>query len=96
MALSVSCPNNMDEQIASRDGERDCLLRQFSDMLATVNPGIPSAGGEDGKFFADERNNVSIMAEEEEIPVPIPPVQSWTGIVKGVGAFKVLQFDDAR
>lgn len=82
------------QQISDREGVVELTFDSFRDMLATVDPGVPSAAADDGKFFADERNNISVMAEEEEVPVPNPltSFNPGLGIVKAVGAFKVLQF----
>jgi hypothetical protein len=63
-------------------------------MLATLEPATPSAASQDGKFFADERTNIIVMAEEEEVPVanPVPSFNPGLGIVSGVGALKVLHY----
>jgi hypothetical protein len=81
--------------------DRDCVVElsfdSFRDLMSTLEPVIPegqsSAAAQDGKFFADEPNNVIVMVEEEEIPVPHPQptFNPGLGIVNSVGAFKVLQ-----
>ena len=82
------------EQVADRDAVVELLFDTFPDMLATLEPAVPSAASQDGRFFADERNNIVVMAEEEEIPVPAPMTtfNPGLGIVSGVGALKVLLY----
>jgi hypothetical protein len=82
------------EQVANRDAVVELYFDNFPDMLATLEPETPSAASQDGKFFAEECNNVIVMAEEEEIPVsnPIPEFNPGLGIVSGVGALKVLHY----
>jgi hypothetical protein len=81
-------------QVADRDAVVELAFDSFKEMLETLEPARPSAASEDGKFFADERTNIIVMAEEEEIPVPnpLPTFNPGLGIVQGVGALKVLQF----
>lgn len=82
------------QQVAERDAVVELCFDNFQDMIATLEPATPSAASEDGQFFADERTNIIVMAEEEEIPVahPIPAFNPGLGIVGGVGALKVLHF----
>ena len=81
-------------QIADRDAVVELSFKNFRDMIETLEPATPSAASQDGKFFADERTNVIVMAEEEEVPVPTPltAFNPGLGIVQGVGALKILQF----
>jgi hypothetical protein len=68
------------QQVADRDAVVELYFDNFPDMLATLEPATPSAASQDGKFFADECNNIIVMAEEEEIPVPIrfrPSIRGW-------------------
>ena len=82
------------EQVCERDAVVELQFDTFPDMLATLEPATPSAASQDGKFFADERTNIIVMAEEEEVPVPtpIPAFNPGLSIVSGVGALKVLQY----
>jgi hypothetical protein len=82
------------QQVAERDAVVELYFNNFRDMLETLEPAVPSAASQDGKFFADECTNIIVMAEEEEVPVPSPLTgfNPGLGIVKGVGALKILQF----
>lgn len=82
------------QQVADRDAVVELTFANFPDMFATLEPATPSAASQDGKFFADECNNIIVMAEEEEIPVPspLPSFNPGLGIVQGVGALKVLHY----
>lgn len=82
------------QQVADRDAVVELEFETFPEMMATLEPAVPSAASQDGKFFADECTNIIVMAEEEEIPVfnPVPAFNPGLGIVSGVGALKVLQF----
>lgn len=82
------------QQVSDRDGVVELYFDNFPEMLETLEPVVPSAASQDGQFFADECNNVIVMAEEEEIPVanPKPSFNPGLGIVGGVGSLKVLQF----
>ena len=82
------------DQVANRDAVVELYFENFPDMLATLEPEEPSAASDDGKFFAEECNNIVLMAEEEEIPVanPLPKFNPGLGIVQGVGALKVLHY----
>ncbi|WP_114394737.1 EthD domain-containing protein [Oleisolibacter albus] len=82
------------QQLAERDAVVELSFDSFRDMLSTLEPAEPSAASVDGKFFADERNNIIVMVEEEEIPVPTPMAtyNPGLGLVEGVGALKVLQY----
>ncbi len=82
------------QQVSDRECVVELYFENFPDMLATLEPATPSAASQDGKFFADERTNVIVMAEEEEIPVPNPltTFNAGLGIVRSVGALKVLQY----
>jgi hypothetical protein len=82
------------QQIAERDAVVELGFATFRDMLETLEPATPSDASQDGKFFADERTNVIVMAEEEEVPVPnpLPQFNPGLGVVQGVGALKVLQY----
>jgi ATP-dependent helicase YprA (DUF1998 family) len=81
-------------QVADRDAVVELQFATFRDMIETLEPAVPSAASQDGRFFADERNNIIVMAEEEEVPVPTPltAFNPGLGIVQGVGALKVLQY----
>lgn len=81
-------------QVCDREAVVEIYFDNFPDMLRTLEPATPSAASQDGKFFADESTNIIVMAEEEEIPVPNPQpsFNPGLGIVKSVGAFKVLQY----
>ena len=81
-------------QVAERDAVVELSFATFRDMLETLEPATPSAASQDGKFFADERNNIIVMAEEEEMPVPAPLPEFNPGLklVSGVGALKVLLY----
>src|ERR1019366_4326054 len=56
--------------IADRDGVVELSFDCFPDLMSTLEPVLPegqtSAAAQDGKFFADEPNNVIVMVEEEE------------------------------
>jgi EthD domain len=82
------------QQVCERDAVVELSFATFRDMLETLEPAQPSAASQDGRFFADERHNIIVMAEEEEIPVPtpLPAFNPGLGIVSGVGALKVLQY----
>jgi hypothetical protein len=82
------------EQVAERDAVVELSFDSFADMLATLEPAQPSAASQDGRFFADERSNIIVMAEEEEVPVasPLPDFNPGLGIAQGVGALKVLHY----
>ena len=82
------------QQVVDRDAVVELSFATFRDMLETLEPAKPSAASQDGKFFADERNNIIVMAEEEEVPVPspLPTFNPGLGIVSGVGALKVLHY----
>ena len=80
--------------VADRDAVVELSFPTFREMLETLEPATPSAASQDGKFFADERTNVIVMAEEEEVPVdtPLTRFNPGLGIVKGVGSLKVLHY----
>ncbi len=80
--------------VADRDAVVELSFPTFRDMMETLEPAVPSAASQDGKFFADERTNVIVMAEEEEVAVdtPVPRFNPGLGIVKHVGALKVLHY----
>jgi hypothetical protein len=82
------------QQVSDREAVVELVFENFQDMLATLEPAVPSAASKDGKFFADEPTNIIVMAEEEEIPVPNPMTvfNPGLGIVQSVGALKVLQY----
>jgi len=82
------------QQIADRECVVELTFNTFPEMIETLEPATPSDASQDGKFFADEPNNVIVMAEEEEIPVPNPltTFNAGLGIVKSVGALKVMQY----
>lgn len=82
------------QQVCERDAVVELQFDNFRDMLETLEPATPSAASQDGRFFADERANIIVMAEEEEIPVPspLPAFNPGLGIVTGVGALKVLLY----
>ncbi len=82
------------QQIADRDAVVELYFDNFRDMISTLEPPEPSTASDDGKFFADEPNSITVMAEEEEIPVsnPLPSFNPGLGLIKNVGALKVLQY----
>jgi len=82
------------QQIADCDGVVELYFNNFSEMIQTLEPPVPSATSDDGKFFADEPNSITIMSEEEEVNVEstLPQFNPGLGIVKNVGALKVLHF----
>jgi hypothetical protein len=82
------------QQVSDRECVVELSFNNFPDMLATLEPAQPSKAAQDGKFFADEPTNIIVMAEEEEVPVPNPltTFNAGLGIVKSVGALKVLQY----
>jgi len=88
-----------DEAHQNRVTDRDAVVElhfdSFRDMLATLEPeGVEvSRANQDGRFFADEANNVLVMAEETELPVakPMPDFNPGLG-EPGHGAVKVMQY----
>lgn len=82
------------QQVSDRECVVELSFNNFPDMLATLEPAQPSKAAQDGKFFADEPTNIIVMAEEEEVPVPTPltTFNPGLGVVKSVGALKVLQY----
>lgn len=82
------------QQVCERDAVVELKFDSFRDMLETLEPATPSNASQDGRFFADERTNIIVMAEEEDIPVPspLPAFNPGLGIVQGVGALKVLLY----
>lgn len=93
-AFGLLSDANHQNKVVDRDAVVELCFRNFPDMLATLEPAVPSAASQDGRFFADECTNIVVMAEEEEIPVPSPltSFNAGLGIVQGVGALKVLQY----
>ena len=93
-AFGVLADSTHQQQVSDREAVVEIYFDNFPDMLRTLEPATPSAASQDGQFFADERNNIIVMAEEEEIPVPnpLPRFNPGLGIVNSVGAFKVLQY----
>lgn len=83
-----------ENKVVDRDAVVELSFKNFREMLETLEPAVPSAASQDGKFFANESTNIIVMAEEEEIPVPnpTPAFNPGLGIVKGVGAMKVLHY----
>jgi hypothetical protein len=82
------------EQVAERDAVVELIFANFQDMITTLEPATPGPESDDGKFFADERNSITVMAEEEDIPVahPLPQFNPGLGLVKNVGALKVMHY----
>ena len=82
------------QQVAERDAVVELCFDNFRDAMETLEPATPSLASQDGRFFADERTNIIVMAEEEEIPVdcPLASYNPGLGVIKGVGALKVLQY----
>ena len=85
------------QQVAERDCVVELYFENFRDMISALDispDGQQSAAAQDGKFFADEPNNIVLMAEEEEVPVPtpMPAFNPGQGLVDGVGAVKVLRY----
>jgi hypothetical protein len=93
-AFGVLSDASHQQKVVDRDAVVELFFDNFRDMLATLEPATPSAASQDGKFFAEECNNIIVMAEEEEIAVPTPlsTFNPGLGIVEGVGALKVMQF----
>ena len=68
-AFGVLSDNSALSRLPAAMVQRACLFDSFRDMLATVNPGVPSGGPPRMASSSRMRmNNVSVMAEEEEIP----------------------------
>jgi hypothetical protein len=82
------------QQVSDRECVVELYFNNFPEMIATLEPGHPSNAAQDGRFFADEPTNIIVMAEEEEIPVPnaLTSFNPGLGIVKSVGALKVMQY----
>ncbi|MCD7898098.1 MAG: EthD domain-containing protein [Planctomycetaceae bacterium] len=82
------------EILANRDAVVELFFDTFRDMITTLEPAEPGPASDDGKFFADEPNSVTVMAEEEEIPVshPLPSFNPGLGLIKNVGALKVMHY----
>jgi hypothetical protein len=82
------------QQVADREAVVELTFETFPDLLATLEPEVPSEASKDGKFFAEESTNIIVMAEEEEIPVPNPltAFNPGLGLIKSVGALKVLHY----
>lgn len=80
------------QQIAERDAVVELSCKSFRDLMETIEPSGPSASAADGRFFAEECNNITAMVEEEEILVPNPftSFNPGLGIVQGVGGVKVM------
>ncbi|MGD8835705.1 MAG: EthD domain-containing protein [Desulfobacteraceae bacterium] len=93
-AFGVLSDSTHQQKVVDRDAVVELSFENFREMLETLEPATPSAASQDGKFFADECNNIIVMAEEEEVPVPCPmsDFNPGLGIVEGVGALKVLQY----
>jgi hypothetical protein len=93
-AFGVLSDSSHQQKVADRDAVVELYFDNFPEMLETLEPATPSAASQDGKFFAEECNNIIVMAEEEEIAVPTPlsTFNPGLGIVEGVGALKVLQY----
>ena len=82
------------QQIADRDAVVELTFDTFPDMINALEPREPTPVGADGQFFADECNSITVMAEEEEIPVACP-VPSFNPGIAGVhheGGMKVMHF----
>jgi hypothetical protein len=82
------------QQVSDRESVVELSFDNFPDLIATLEPPVPSRAAQDGKFFADEPTNIIVMAEEEEIAVPNPltTFNPGLGLVKSVGALKVMQY----
>lgn len=93
-AFGVLSDSFHQQKVVNRDAVVELSFENFRDMLETLEPAVPSAASQDGKFFAEECNNIIVMAEEEEIPVanPLATFNPGLGIVEGVGALKVMQY----
>lgn len=93
-AFGVLSDSSHQQKVVDRDAVVELSFDNFRDMLATLEPATPSAASQDGKFFADESNNIIVMAEEEALAVPTPlaTFNPGLGIVQGVGGLKVLQY----
>lgn len=94
-AFGVLSDSDHKNKVADREGVVELYFSEFRDMLATLEPqGVEqSRANRDGRFFADEPNNVIVMAEEIELPVsnPLPRFNPGLG-EPGRGALKVMQF----
>lgn len=93
-AFGVLSDSAHQQKVADRDAVVELYFDNFPEMLETLEPETPSAASQDGKFFAEECNNIIVMAEEEEIEVPTPlsTFNPGLGIVESVGALKVMQY----
>jgi hypothetical protein len=94
-AFGVLSDTDHKNRVADRDGVVELHFSEFRDMIATLEPqGVTqSRANQDGKFFADEPNNIILMAEEVELPVPNPLPKFNPGLGEpGMGAVKVMQF----
>ncbi len=94
-AFGVLSDTEHHNRVADRDGVVELHFSEFRDMIATLEPeGVTqSRANKDGKFFADEPNNIIVMAEEIELPVPNPLPKFNPGLGEpGMGAVKVMQF----
>jgi len=93
-AFGVLSDESHQQTVVDRDAVVELYFDTFPEMIETLEPAVPSAASGDGKFFADERNNIIVMAEEQEIevPNPLPEFNPGLGIVQNVGALKVLQY----
>ena len=94
-AFGVLSDDSHQNRVTDRDAVVELHFDSFRDMLATLEPeGVTqSRANQDGRFFADEANNVLVMAEEEELPVanPMPAFNPGLG-EPGHGALKVMQY----
>jgi hypothetical protein len=89
-AFGTLADSDHHNQVTDRDH-----FSSFRDMLATLEPeGVTtSRANQDGRFFANERTNVLVMAEETELPVANPRPKFNPGLGEpGVGALKVMHF----
>lgn len=93
-AFGVLSDSAHQQKVADRDAVVELYFDNFREMLETLEPATPSAASQDGTFFAEECNNIIVMAEEEEIKVPTPlaTFNPGLGIVQGMGALKVMQY----
>ena len=66
-AFGVLSDDSHQNRVTDRDAVVELHFDSFRDMLATLEPeGVTqSRANQDGRFFADEANNVLVMAEED-------------------------------
>ncbi|WP_027349376.1 EthD domain-containing protein [Halotalea alkalilenta] len=81
-------------RVADRDGVVELQFDTIADMLNALSTGEGgSRASRDGQYFADERNNITTMAEEFPVAVPNPMPAFNPGLGEpGEGGLRVLQY----